>query len=242
MFQKLFLIVALASTASWAQTRPQPSTQGNRADKERMESAKIGFISRELQLTPDEAKVFWPVYNAMEAEMKQANRDPLREGLKTVRGEGGIDNLSDAQARELLAELDKVGAEREAIRRKYQKEFLKVLPPQKVLKLHVAERKFKQEVMDRIRDAREGHPGPPPGGRPPGAGRPPKGPHQPELGARTTPLIFINGIESNIPLDAIAPDRIASVDVLKGDLAVATYGPRAQNGVVCVTLRTSDQL
>lgn len=194
MFQKLFLILALASTVSWAQTRPQPSTQGNRVDKERMESAKIGFISRELQLTPDEAKVFWPVYNAMEAEIKKADRDPLREGLKTVRGEGGIDNLSDAQARELLAELDKVGAEREAIRRKYQKEFLKVLPPQKVLKLHVAERKFKQEVMDRIRDAREGHPGPPPGGRPPGAGRPPKGLNGPSLGS--THYLFFHNSES----------------------------------------------
>jgi len=194
MIQKLFLILALASTASWAQTRLQPSTQGNRADKERMESAKIGFISRELQLTPDEAKAFWPVYNAMEAEMKQANRDPLREGLKTVRGEGGIDNLSDAQARELLAELDKVGAEREAIRRKYQKEFLKVLPPQKVLKLYVAERKFKQEVMDRIRDAREGHPGPPPGGRPPGAGRPPKGLNGPSFGS--THYQFFHNSES----------------------------------------------
>ncbi len=99
--------------------------------------------------------------------MKKANRDPLNEGLKTVRGEGGIDKLSDAQARELLAELEKVAGEREAIRRKYQKEFLKMLSPQKVLKLHVAERKFKQEVMKRLRDPRAGEgPGPRTGDRP----------------------------------------------------------------------------
>lgn len=155
MIKNLLIALALIGTAATAQTRPNPGTRPGHA-KERIESAKIGFITRELQLTPDEAKAFWPIYNAMEAELKKANRDPLREGLKTVRGEGGIDNLSDAQARELLAEIDKVGAEREAIRRTYQKEFLKVLPPQKVLKLHVAERKFKQEVMERLRDAREG--------------------------------------------------------------------------------------
>jgi Spy/CpxP family protein refolding chaperone len=153
MIKKLIIALALISTAAMAQTRPHPGPRPGQS-KERIESAKIGFITRELQLTSDEAKAFWPIYNAMEAEMKKANRDPLREGLKTVRGEGGIDNLSDAQARELLAELDKAGAEREAVRRKYQKEFLKVLPPQKVLKLHVAERKFKQEVMDRLRDTR----------------------------------------------------------------------------------------
>jgi Spy/CpxP family protein refolding chaperone len=153
MIKNLLIALALIGTAATAQTRPNPGTRLGQA-KERIESAKIGFITRELQLTPDEAKAFWPIYNAMEAELKKANRDPLREGLKTVRGEGGIDNLSDAQARELLAEIDKVGSEREAIRRTYQKEFLKVLPPQKVLKLHVAERKFKQEVMERLRDAR----------------------------------------------------------------------------------------
>lgn len=150
MIKNLIIALAIIGTAASAQTRPNPGQRpGARPGqaKERIESAKIGFITRELQLTPDEAKAFWPIYNAMEDELKKANRDPLREGLKTVRGEGGIDNLSDAQARELLAEIDKVGAEREAVRRTYQKEFLKVLPPQKVLKLHVAERKFKQEVM-----------------------------------------------------------------------------------------------
>ena len=159
MIKNLLIALALIGTAATAQTRPNPGQRpGARPGetKERIESAKIGFITRELQLTPDEAKAFWPIYNAMEAELKKANRDPLREGLKTVRGEGGIDNLSDAQARELLAEIDKVGAEREAVRRTYQKEFLKVLPPQKVLKLNVAERKFKQEVMERLRDARKG--------------------------------------------------------------------------------------
>lgn len=165
MIKHLVLMLALSGSAATAQTRLQPGPRPAPA-KERIESAKIGFITRELNLTPEEAKAFWPIYNAMEADLKKANRDPLREGLKTVRGEGGIDNLSDAQARELLAELDKVGAEREAVRRKYQKEFLKILPPQKVLKLHVAERKFRQEVMERLKDAREGdRPGPRPGGR-----------------------------------------------------------------------------
>jgi len=163
----LIIAFALSTLSALGQTRPQPGQRPS-PPKERIESSKIGFITRELRLTPEEAKAFWPIYNAMEADLKKANRDPLREGLKPVRGEGGIDNLSDAQARELLAELDKVGAEREAVRRKYQKEFLKVLTPQKVLKLHVAERKFRQEVMERLKDARGGDrpPGPRHGARP----------------------------------------------------------------------------
>jgi hypothetical protein len=235
MIKNLLIALALIGTAASAQTRPNPGQRpGTRPGqtKERIESAKIGFITRELQLTTDEAKAFWPIYNAMEAELKKANRDPLREGLKTVRGEGGIDNLSDAQARELLAEIDKVGAEREAVRRTYQKEFLKVLPPQKVLKLHVAERKFKQEVMERLRDAREGdRPAPPSGGRPHG------GPHRSDLGSAGKPLVLINGVESDVDIDSIDPNQIASINVLKGEAAVSAYGPRATHGAICLSLR-----
>ena len=231
MIKPLVIALAVLGSAATAQTRPHPGPRPAPA-KERIESAKIGFITRELRLTPEEAKAFWPIYNAMEADLKKANRDPLREGLKTVRGEGGIDNLTDAQARELLAELDKVGAEREAVRRTYQKEFLKVLPPQKVLKLHVAERKFRQEVMERLKDAREGNrPTPPAGSRPPG------GPHRSDLGSAERPLLFINGVASEVDLDSIDPNRIASINVVKGEAAERQYGPRAKQGAIFLTLR-----
>lgn len=226
--QLFFILVVFFGVTALAQTKPGREQSPG---KDRMESAKIGFITRELQLTPDEAKAFWPIYNAMEVELKQANRDPLDDGLKTVRGKGGIDKLTDAQAKELLAELDKLGAERDAIRRKYQKEFLKVLSPQKVLKLHLAERKFKQEVLERLREVRGAHPGPPPGG-----GRPPKGPNRPDLSATTGPLILVNGMESDVDIDSISPERIASVEVYKGPEMVAQFGPRARQGVINVTL------
>ncbi len=231
MIKPLVLALAVLGSAATAQTRPHPGPRPAPA-KERIESAKIGFITRELRLTPEEAKAFWPIYNAMEADLKKANRDPLREGLKTVRGEGGIDNLTDAQARELLAELDKVGAEREAVRRTYQKEFLKVLPPQKVLKLHVAERKFRQEVMERLKHAREGDRPTPPAGS-----RPPVGPHRSDLGSAEQPLLFINGVASEVDLDSIDPNRIASINVVKGEAAERQYGPRAKQGAIFLTLR-----
>lgn len=183
----VFILIMFLGVTAIAQTKPGREQSPG---KDRMESAKIGFITRELQLTPDEAKAFWPIYNAMEAEMKQANRDPLDDGLKTVRGKGGIDKLTDAQAKELLAELDKLGAERDAIRRKYQKEFLKILSPQKVLKLHLAERKFKQEVLERLREARGGHPGPPPGG-----GRPPRGLINPNISSSFHPFFRYSEFE-----------------------------------------------
>ena len=41
-------------------------------DANRVEVVKMAYITRELNLTPQEAQNFWPVYNNYENEIKQA--------------------------------------------------------------------------------------------------------------------------------------------------------------------------
>ena len=38
----------------------------------RMKSEKIGFLTSEMGLTPEEAQVFWPIYNKAEQEKMAA--------------------------------------------------------------------------------------------------------------------------------------------------------------------------
>ena len=47
----------------------QPPAEG---DANRVEVVKMAYITRELNLTPEEAQNFWPVYNNYENEIKQA--------------------------------------------------------------------------------------------------------------------------------------------------------------------------
>jgi len=49
------------------QTRDRGSNQ--------VESVKVEYMNKELNLTPDEAKKFWPVYNQYFAEVRQAKKD-----------------------------------------------------------------------------------------------------------------------------------------------------------------------
>ncbi len=52
------------------------------------------------------------------------------------------------------------------------------------------------------------------------------------------PLFIINGKEADQDvIKALNPDRIESIDVLKGDSAVSRYGDKSKNGVVLVTLK-----
>jgi hypothetical protein len=50
------------------------------SDANRVEVVKMAYITRELNLTPEEAQNFWPVYNNYENEIKQArNQYPSDE-------------------------------------------------------------------------------------------------------------------------------------------------------------------
>jgi Spy/CpxP family protein refolding chaperone len=57
----------------------QPADRG--AD---LEAIRIGYITKKLSLTPDEAKQFWPVYDAYRAEMREV-RGEMRETAQTAR-------------------------------------------------------------------------------------------------------------------------------------------------------------
>ena len=52
----------------------------------------------------------------------------------------------------------------------------------------------------------------------------------------TAPLILIDGIQGN--LGSVAPENIASIDVLKDASAAAIYGTRGANGVILITTKS----
>ena len=56
------------------------------------------------------------------------------------------------------------------------------------------------------------------------------------VSGNTNPLILVDGIEGD--LTTVAPENIASIDVLKDASAAAIYGTRGANGVILITTKT----
>ena len=52
---------------------------------QRMKAEKISFISARLDLTTDEAQVFWPVYNEFERKKLELEKKRMELELKTNR-------------------------------------------------------------------------------------------------------------------------------------------------------------
>lgn len=118
---------------------------------DRIESEKIAFFTRHLNLTPDEAKDFWPVYNEFTQKRAELNKEKsevirqLNQSLKTMSEkelEEGGDKIVDLTFKE--AELAK----------DYHKEFKKVLPPAKVVRLYQVEKQFRQILLEQLRNRR----------------------------------------------------------------------------------------
>ena len=118
---------------------------------DRVESMRIAYISNRLQLTPEEAKVFWPVYNKLQDEMKE-----LRKKYKMREEDADLANMTDQEAEKELNDLLALREAQLNLARKYQAELKKVIPARKVLLLYRAEEDFKKELLKRMRERRMG--------------------------------------------------------------------------------------
>jgi len=123
--------------------------------REKVEALKIGFITKRLNLTPEEAKNFWPVYNKFQDELEKV-RKQRREAFRpdeTFEGmsDAEIEKLVDAEIAQRQAELD--------IFKKYHPQFKQVLPIRKVALLYKTEEDFKRKLLEMIKERRGGRDG-----------------------------------------------------------------------------------
>jgi Spy/CpxP family protein refolding chaperone len=148
----LLLLAALALPAVLcAQDDDLPALPEERMQE--IKAQKTAYLTQQLDLSPEEAQKFWPVYNQYDKEV-EAVRKEMREFHRTMKKDTEV---TEAEA---SAAIDKEMAGRQKeldIRKKYAAEFKKTIGAVKTMKLGI------KRVRDRMQDRREGGRGP--GGR-----------------------------------------------------------------------------
>jgi hypothetical protein len=86
----------------------------------RLEALKIAYITKRLDLSPEEAQKFWPIYNQYAEELKRARQDAIRN------------NKSEIELDESLLN----------IRKKYSVQFGQAISPQKIDVFFKSEKQF----------------------------------------------------------------------------------------------------
>lgn len=118
---------------------------------ERIKTLKIGFITEKINLTPAEAKNFWPVYD----KYSQLLHD-LHSQIKICRKKGceKKENLTEKEALEILKKDSELGDQIWKTSKEKDKELLKVISAQKLLLLKDAEKEFHRKLMKQYKDAK----------------------------------------------------------------------------------------
>ncbi len=116
----LFAILILGFASQAQSTKPDRDARV--AEIKKIQAMEMAFITKELNLTPDEAQKFWPVFNQ------------YRNELKGIAGERKAGDHLEKQQKML------------DIRKKYREDFTKVMSHERANKVFGAEEEFKSLV------------------------------------------------------------------------------------------------
>jgi len=114
---------------------------------DKIQSLRIAIYTEELQLTSDEAKVFWPIFNEYSQKVQKLKNELKQERTKY----GAIKNLSNTEAMEAINKFLEYEQKELDLRKEYMNKLAKVIPPQKILKIHRAEARFKKALLEQLK-------------------------------------------------------------------------------------------
>ncbi|QIL38508.1 hypothetical protein G7074_03990 [Pedobacter sp. HDW13] len=117
---------------------------------EEIESLKIAYFTQKLDLSPEEAKIFWPIYNDMQSEQNALRKERMQKMI-SFRKVDEIDNLSDAQVQSLITSEFDFKQRDLNLDKKYYNKLKSSLPIKVVGKFYRAQEGFKRELLNRFR-------------------------------------------------------------------------------------------
>lgn len=146
----ILLLVWAGTTTLLAQgPPPRPGAKPGRPHREQIESMRIAFYTREMQLTPEEATVFWPVFNKYQEEEKALRKKhPLKEEGLDER----MATLTEEEATRLLDQVIEFADKESAIRKQLTLEIAKNLSRKKALLYIQAEKNFRKELVRQVKE------------------------------------------------------------------------------------------
>ena len=126
------VVVLLSIVAAFAHDPQKFSPEKFQADLEQ-------FITKEANLTPEEAAKFFPLFR----EMQQKQRAIFAK----VRKEGFVKPVDDASCRKLVERRDANELEQKKIQQLYHQKFFSVISPSKVFDVLIAEERFHRRAF-----------------------------------------------------------------------------------------------
>lgn len=153
MQRKIYSIALIAffmSASLMAQER-----RIKRPDPDKVKAYKIAYITDKLDLTPEEAQKFWPIYNENEKIMADLRAQEGAAIKKYISRRPDVDIISEDQAKEIVTKVKKIQDQIDDQKERVFNKLKKILPYKKILKLQIAEREFKRSLIRKLKKRRK---------------------------------------------------------------------------------------
>jgi hypothetical protein len=122
--KKFYLLLVLMSLTAFVKAQDEALSAEKK--QQGIDALKVAFISKELDLTPDEAQKFWPIYNQYAKDLKNT----ISRGNDVLDRDEKVLNL----------------------RKSYKEQFSNVLGQQRMNKMYNAEGRFRNLLIKSMRN------------------------------------------------------------------------------------------
>ena len=126
--------------------------QHQRMNGEKMEAKKIAWLTTKLELSTEDAKVFWPIYNEYNKELSTLRKERSQKMI-SFRKIKEIDELNDDEIQALILNDFSFRQRDLNIERKYYNRLKSNLPIKTVGKFYRAQEAFKKEILQQYRNS-----------------------------------------------------------------------------------------
>lgn len=148
----IIIILMLCSTTLMAQRRGEDRQQEIRYDREKLEAARVAFITNRLNLTPSQAEKFWPLFNQNMEQRDSLMREMARINRTDTQG------LSDQRANELINKRLEIQQSLLDKEKKFMREITQVISPTQALQLGGVNRDFTRQLYRMQGESRSNRP------------------------------------------------------------------------------------
>ncbi len=142
-------ILMLYTSLTFAQGHRRELSPEMRA---KFEAQKISYITQQLEISPEEAQLFWPLYNEMKKK-KDLFHQEFRQLFTKLRHDS--DNLSEKELTKISDRIADLKVDKAKMQREYHYKFKKVLSTNQILDLYMADKEFQNMLLRRIKGDRQ---------------------------------------------------------------------------------------
>ncbi|WP_445382486.1 hypothetical protein [Robiginitalea sp. IMCC43444] len=120
----------------------------DRPNQQKIKALKIAFFTERLELSPEEASVFWPIYNKYEQEKERLRNMEIREVRSRI---AAANSFSESEAKQILNRYIAIEEEQEELDKNFYREMAASLSASKTLQLFRAELEFRRRLLKEFR-------------------------------------------------------------------------------------------